>query len=450
MLYAYRSIAIFLVSTTLIFLGSLPASAVEIQKVVSPGGIEAWLVEEASIPIVSLNVAWRGGASLDPADKAGLAYLASSTMDEGSGEFDSNAFQERLSDLAIQLGFDASKDSFSGSLKTLSENTEEAFRLFGLAISDPRFDQEPVERIRGQILASLNQKLSDPNSLAGRAWFELAFGDHPYSQPSEGTIDSISAITREDLVDFARTRLGKDNMLIGVVGDITAGKLGPLLDETFGKLPDKAEIAAIPQTEPLVEAAIKIIPQDIPQSVVIFGGQGVKREDPDYYTAYVLNYILGGGSFQSRLTEEIREKRGLVYSVYSYLYPMKAAGLQMGGFGTSNASVKEALDLVEAELVRIREEGVTEEELAAAKTYLNGSFPLSLSSNDRISDILVAMQFSDLPIDYLNNRPDLINAVSQEDINRVAQKLLDPDKLIVVVAGKPENLEATGKGAQKN
>jgi zinc protease len=449
MLIAFRSITAGF-AVALLFLVSLPAQAVEVQEVTSPGGIKAWLVEEPSIPIVSMDVAWRGGASLDPSDKAGLAYLASSTMDEGAGEFDSQAFQGRLSDLAIQLGFDAGKDSFSGSLKTLSENTEEAFRLFGLAVTDPRFDEEPVERIRGQILASLNRKLSDPNSLAGRAWFELAFGDHPYSQASEGSIETMTAITRDDLSTFAKTRLAKDNMMIGVVGDITAEELGPLLDQTFGALPEKAEVLSVPSTEPLSEAALEIIPQDIPQSVVVFGGQGVKRDDPDYYAAYVLNYILGGGSFQSRLTEEIREKRGLVYSVYSYLYPMQSAGLQMGGFATSNASVKEALDLVKAELTRIRAEGVTAEELAAAKTYLNGSFPLSLSSNARIADILVAMQFSNLPIDYLNERADLINAVTQDDIERVAQKLLDPEKLIVVIAGKPEHLEAEGKGAEKN
>lgn len=430
-------------------LASQPARAVDIQEVISPGGIKAWLVEEPSIPIVSLNVSWRGGSSLDPAGKAGLAYLASSTMDEGAGDFDSKAFQGRLSDLAIQLGFDASKDSFSGEFKTLSENTEEAFRLFGLAITDPRFDEEPVERIRGQILASLDRKLSDPNSLAGRAWFELAFGDHPYAQPSEGTLETMAAITREDLARFARTHLGKDNMFVGVVGDIAAAELGPLLDMTFGKLPEKADVAQVPQTEPLQEAAVMIIPQDIPQSVVIFGGQGVKRDDPDYYAAYVLNYILGGGSFQSRLTDEIREKRGLVYSVYSYLYPMKAAGLHMGGFGTSNASVKAALDLVEEELRRIRKDGVTAEELDAAKTYINGSFPLSLSSNDRIADILVAMQFSNLPPSYLNDRAALIDSVSQDDIKRVARRLLDPEKLIVVVAGKPENLEAVGPGMEK-
>ncbi len=426
-----------------------PARAADITEVISPGGIKAWLVEERSIPIVSMKVAWRGGASLDPKEKAGLAHLAASTMDEGARDLDSIAFQERLSDLAIQLKFNAGKDTFSGDLKTLSENTAEAFRLFGLAITDPRFDEEPVERIRAQILTSLNQKLSNPNSLAGRAWFRLAFGDHPYSQPSEGTIETMSAVTIADLSEFAKGRLAKDNMVIGVVGDIGKGELAELLDKTFGGLPDKATASSVPETEPLQEAAVKIIDQNIPQSAVIFGGQGIKRDDPDYYAAYVLNYVLGGGSFESRLTDEIREKRGLVYSVYSYLFPLDAVGLHMGGFGTNNASVGEALDLVAEEVARVRDAGITDEELAAAKTYLNGSFPLRLSSNASIAGIMVAMQMNDLPIEYLDDRANLINAVTQDDIKRVAQRLLDPEKMIVVVVGKPENLEAKGAGAEK-
>jgi zinc protease len=426
-----------------------PVRAADITEVVSPGGIKAWLVEERSIPIVSMKVAWQGGASLDPKEKAGLAHLAASTMDEGSGDLDSIAFQERLSDLAIQLKFNAGKDTFSGTLKTLSANKKEAFRLFGMAITDPRFDEEPVERIRAQILTSLNQKLSNPNSLAGRAWFRLAFGDHPYSQPSEGTIETMSAVTIADLADFAKGRLAKDNMVIGVVGDIGKEELASLLDKTFGELPDKATAPAVPDTEPLQEAAVQIIDQNIPQSAVIFGGQGIKRDDPDYYAAYVLNYVLGGGSFESRLTDEIREKRGLVYSVYSYLLPLDAVGLHMGGFGTNNASVGEALDLVAEEVARVRDTGITDEELAAAKTYLNGSFPLSLSSNASIAGIMVAMQMNDLPIEYLDERADLINAVTQEDIERVAQRLLDPEKMIVVVVGKPEKLEAKGAGAEK-
>lgn len=437
------------VGLLLIGLFSAPVRAADIQEVVSPGGIKAWLVEEHSIPIVSMNVVWRGGSSLDPADKAGLAHLAASTMDEGAGELDSKAFQGRLSDLAIELSFDVGKDNFSGSLKTLSENTDEAFRLLGLALSAPRFDEESVERIRAQILTSLNRQLSDPRSLAGEAWFRLAFGDHPYSQPTDGTLKTMAAVTRQDLADFAKTALGKDNMIIGVVGDIDAKKLAALLDSTFGALPATATARPIPDVKPLAEAAIEIIPQDIPQSLVTFGGQGVKRDDPDYYAAYVLNYILGGGSFESRLTDEVREKRGLVYSIYTYLYPLDASGLQLGGFGTGNASVKKALSLVEQEIAGIRENGVTADELSNAKTYLNGSFPLSLSSNASIAGILVAMQVSDLPIKYLDQRASLINAVTQADVKRVARKILDPEKLIVVVVGKPVGLDPMGAGVKK-
>ncbi|MEH6546746.1 MAG: pitrilysin family protein [Sneathiella sp.] len=431
-----------------VFYGTTYVSAVaaEIREIVTPGGIKAWLVEERSIPIVSMKVAWQGGASLDPADKAGVAHLASATMDEGAGDLDSISFQERLSDLAIKLNFDAGKDTYSGNLKTLSENTDEAFRLFGLAITEPRFDEEPVERIRAQILTSLNRKLSDPNSLAGRAWFDIAFKGHPYSQPSEGTIETMSAVTKADLVEFATTRLAKDNMVISVVGDIGEEDLKRLLDKTFGGLPDTAVASKVAETAPLREATVKIIDQDIPQSIVIFGGQGIKRDDPDYYAAYVLNYILGGSGFESRLTDEIREKRGLVYSVYSYLYPMESSALQMGGFGTSNASVKEALQLVGGLVAEIRADGVTAEELAGAKTYLNGSFPLSLSSNASIAGIMVAMQMNELPTEYLQQRADLINAVTLEDVKRVAQKLLDPENMIVVVVGKPVDLEPKGAG----
>src|SRR5690606_12285466 len=434
----------------LVLLAALPVRALEIKEVTSPGGITAWLVEEPSIPIVSMNVVWRGGASLDPAGKEGLAYLASATMDEGAGDLEGKAFQARLSDSAIQLGFDANRDSFSGDLKTLSENTEEAFRLFSLAITAPRFDPEPVERIRGQILASLNRKLSDPGSLASRAWFRLAFGDHPYSRPVEGTIETMSGISRDDLQGFAGTRLGRDNMLIGVVGDITAEQLAPPLDRSFGKLPLQADARAVSPTSPRDEAALEVIDWDIPQSVVVFGGEGVTRDDPDYYAAYVFNYILGGGTFSSRLTEDIREKRGLVYSVYSYLYPLQSAGLMMGGLATGNASVAEALGLVTEVIEELRRDGVTEEELEAAKTYINGSFPLGLATNDRIAGILVSMQYSNLPISYLDERAALINAVTGEDIRRVAARLLDPEKLIVVVAGRPENLEPASTAPEKN
>ncbi|MEH6402236.1 MAG: pitrilysin family protein, partial [Sneathiella sp.] len=324
--------------------------------------------------------------------------------------------------------------------KTLSKNREEAFRLFSMALTDPRFDTEPVERIRNQILVGLNRKLSNPNSLAGRAWFEIAFPNHPYSVPTEGVIETVKAITQKDLAGFKNDQIALDNMVIAVIGDIGKDELGSLLDKTFGGVQKAARLVEIPDVKPKPQLTAKVIEQDIPQSIVVFGGKGIKRDDPDYYAAYILNYILGGGGFESRLTKEIREKRGLVYSVYSYLYPLRHSGLQLGGFGTSNASVGEAVNLLKAELRKIRTEGVTPEELDAAKTYINGSFPLRLSSNSKIANIMVSMQIFDLPVQYLNDRPGLINAVTLGDILRVAKRLINPDDMIVTVVGKPEGL----------
>ncbi|MCG8492109.1 MAG: insulinase family protein [Sneathiellales bacterium] len=415
-------------------------AAAKIQELQTPGGIKVWFVQERSIPILSMEVVWKGGASLDPADKAGLANLAASTMDEGAGDLDSRAFQKRLSDLAISLSFDASKDSFQGSVKTLSENKDEAFRLFSLALTKPQFAEEPVERIRSQILVSLSRKLSNPNSLAGRKWFETAFNGHPYSQPSEGTLETVKRVTQEDLVAFKNRQIAKDNMVISVVGDISSEELQALIDKTFGGIASKSNLKELSTVSPNMSEGVVVIDYDIPQSVVVFGGQGISRDDPDYYAAYVLNYILGGGGFESRLTEQIREKRGLVYSIYSYLYPLRYSGVHLGGFGTSNATVGQAVGLLKEELEKIRTEGVTEEELASAKTYLNGSFPLRLSSNSRIANIMASMQVHDLPVDYLENRANFINSVTLEDIKRVAGRLMDPENLLITVVGKPKGL----------
>jgi len=416
------------------------AFAAKIQEVVSPGGIKAWFVEEKTIPIVSMEVVWKGGASTVSAEKAGLAHLMASTMDEGAADLDSKAFQKKMSDLAISLSFDAAKDTFGGSLKTLSVNKEEAFRLFSLAISAPRFDTDPVERIRNQILVGLNRKLANPNSLAGRAWFEAAFKGHAYANPTMGSLATMKALTTADLRQFKDKQIAQDNMVISVIGDIRVEELGRLLDQTFMGIPKKSDLKFPVDVDRVNGPSLEIIPQDIPQSVVIYGGNGVKRDDPEYYAAYVLNYILGGGGFESRLTKEIREKRGLVYSVYSYLSPFQRVGLQLGGFGTSNASVTEAIKLVKSELVKIRTKGVTAEELDAAKKYLNGSFPLRLSSNSRIANIMVSMQLFDLPVSYLDERPKHINAVSLADVKKVANRLMDPDELIITIVGKPEGM----------
>ncbi|RMD63609.1 MAG: insulinase family protein [Alphaproteobacteria bacterium] len=420
-----------------------PARAVEVQRVVSPGGIEAWLVEDHTNPILSLDLAFRGGAALDPAGKEGLANMVSGLIDEGAGPLDSQAFQGRLQELSIRLSFNASLDTFGGTLQTLSETRDEAFRLLRLALTEPRFDAEPVTRIRSQILAGLAQEAEDPRSIARRTLSKVLFPDHPYGRPVSGTQLSVPRITVEDLRTFVKERFARDTLVIGVVGDITAQELARLLDETFLALPATAASAAVPSAAVAGDGAVVVVEKDVPQSVVAFGHEGIRRDDPDYYAAYVVNYILGGGGFASRLYKEVREKRGLAYSVYSYLNPLDHAALVVGGVATQNGRVAQSLEIIRREWGRMGETGPSAQELDDAKTYLTGSFPLRFSSSGRIAGMLVGMQLENLGIDYLDRRNAFIEAVTLDQARRVARRLYDPDRLAVVVVGHPTGVTPT-------
>ncbi len=425
--------------------GPLSISSVhgmQIERVVSVDGIEAWLVEDHTIPVISLSLLFRSGAVLDPAGKEGLASMMAGLLDEGAGDLDSRAFQQRLADIAVTLRFDASLDTFEGSLKTLTENRDEAFSLLRMALSAPRFDAEPVERIRNQILAGLAAAESDPAQIADKVWFRTAFPDHPYGRPVEGTRSGIAAVTANDLRGFVERRFGRDHLIIGVAGDITAEELTPLLDSTFGSLPARAAPFDLPEAR-VDGGGVIVVKEDIPQSTVRFGENGIKRDDPDYFVARLLNYTLGGGGFSSRLTKEVREKRGLAYSVYSYLQTMARGGLVSGAVGTNNASVVESLDIIRGEWKRMAEDGVSEGELNDAKTYLTGAFPLRLTSTGRIANTLAVLQYLDLGIDYLDRREELIHSVTLDDVRRVADRLLHADDLLVVVVGRPEGVTAT-------
>jgi zinc protease len=426
----------------LLLVGLRPAFAVEVQRVVSPGGIEAWLVEDHTNPIIALQMNFRGGGALDPAGKEGLASMVASTIDEGAGPLDSQGFQGKLNDLSIRLGFSAGFDNFSGTLRSLTENRETAFEMLRLALSEPRFDEEPVERIRAQIAAGLTRSLEDPDVIAGLTLRGILMPEHPYARALGGTLASVDTLTVEDLRRFVAERFARDQLIVGVVGDINAKELARLLDETFMGLPAKAASSEIAEAEVFSGGVTKVVEMDIPQSVAVFGQPGLKREDPDYYTAYVVNYIFGGGGFSSRLYGEVREKRGLAYSVYAYLSPWRNAGLVTGGVATQNARVAESLAVIRDEWHRMADEGPSEAELAHAKTYLTGSFPLRLSSSGAVAGMLVGMQQQDLGIDYLDRRNDFIEAVTLEEARRVARSLYDVDALSVVVVGQPEDLEA--------
>jgi len=436
------SLAVLAVST-LVLVVATPARAVEIQRVVSPNGIEAWLVEDHTLPIIALSFSMTGGAATDPAGKQGLANMVSGLLDEGAGDLDSQAFRRVLEDRSISLSFSASQDNFSGSLKTLTRNRDEAFDLFRLAMTQPRFDDEAVERIRAQILTGIASSKNDPGDIARRTFWAANFPDHPYGRRSGGEAESVGAITKADLIAFVRRRLARGDMAIGIAGDISAAELAPLLDSTFGTLPERAEPFTIAAGKPAALGEVIIVDQDVPQSTIMFGHRGLPRDDPDYYAAYVLNHVLGGGGFTSRLYEEVREKRGLAYSVYSYLLPLDHTAMWLGGAATENSAVGQSVDVIRAEWARMRDASITQEQLDAARDNITGSFALRFSNTAAIAGMLVAIQRQDLGIDYINERNKFFEAVTLDDVSRIAKKLLDPKALTIVVVGKPEGVEPT-------
>jgi zinc protease len=429
---------------------ALPAYAVEVKPVRSPGGIEAWLVEDHTLPVVSLEVAFRGGAAMEPKEKAGLANMTASLLDEGAGEIDSQAFARRLEDLASTMRFGASQDNLTASLRTISKHVDPMLELLHLALTKPRFDPEPVARVRSQIIVSLARKAESPTTVANRVWWKYAFPDHPYGRPPEGSPETVPNITVDDMRQFVRDRVARDVLTIGVVGDMTPERLAALLDKTFGDLPAAAAPGTVPEATAQNPGTL-LVKKPIPQTVVTFGQPGLKRDDPDWYSALVVNYVLGGGGFTSRLTTEVREKRGLAYSVYSYLVPLQHAGVVLGGVATENSRVAQSIELIRAEWKRMHDEGPTQDELDKAKTYLTGSFPLQFDSTGRIAATLVDIQQNHLGIDYLQKRNAIIEGVTLGDAKRVARRLLDPDALSFSVVGAPANLtptrEVNGEGS---
>lgn len=434
-----RRIAVFLVG---FFAFVAPAAAFDIQVVRSPGGIEAWLVESRGLPIISLQAGFDGGGRLDPSGKAGLAYLTSTLMNEGAGDFDSTTYSQKLEDKAISFGGSADSDAFYVSLTTLSANKADAFELMRLALASPRFDQEAIDRMKAQTFAYQKQLDEDPGSIAGNTWSARAYPGHPYGLRTVGTAESLAAITRDDIVDFMQSRLGKDRLKVVVVGDIGADELGPLLDTLFASVPATRSAQDPGEVQMTNAGKVDIVDYDTPQSVVIFGAPGLPLTDPDYRPAQIMNYVLGGGGFMSRLMTEVREKRGLTYGISTGLAGSRFTDTLFGSVASDNAKVKEAIDITKAEIQKMHDGGVTEQEVADAKAFLTGSYPLRFDSNAKIASGLLGLYLDGLDKDYINRRNAEIEAVKIEDVNRVAKKLLDPAAFYWVVVGKPAGLTA--------
>lgn len=416
----------------------------KIQEVKSPGGIVAWLVEEHSVPLLAMRFAFDGGSAQDPADRSGVANFLSVMLDEGAGDLDASAFQERQEELAVRMSFGDGRDSFFGSFETLTQNRDAASDLLHLALTKPRFDDTAIERMRKQLLANLAFAAKNPNRVAARTWNELAYPAHPYGRPSSGTTTSVAAITADDLESYRARVFARSNLKVAVVGDIDAETLGKLLDKIFGDLPAEPQLNPVPTIDLANIGKTEVVNMPVPQSVVVLGMPGIVRADPDFIPAYVMNHILGGGGFAARLMNEVREKRGLAYSVYSYLRAQDHAASVMAHVATKNEKVAESIDVIRAEMKRLAEEGVTEQDLDNAKSYLTGSYALRFDSNSKIANQLLAIQQEDLGIDYVNTRNVKINAVSLADIKRVAKRLLQVDRMMITVVGQPHNVHSGG------
>lgn len=415
-------------------------AAVDIQEVTSPGGIKAWLVQESSIPFTALEIRFRGGASLDRPGKRGAQNLMAATIEEGAGDLDAQGFAAARDALAASYRFEANRDSISISARFLSENRDQAIDLLRLALVNPRFDQGAVDRVREQVLSGLRSDEGDPNSIVSRAFNEMAYGDHPYGTVMDGTLDSVAALTRDDIVTAFKDSIARDRLYVGAAGDISADELGVLLDHLLGDLPETG--APLPdRAEVNLTGGVTLLPLDSPQSVTMFGHTGIVRDDPDFFAAFLANQIFGGGGRQSRLSYEVRETRGLTYGIGVYLAHYDLANMVIGQVASANERMAEAIEVIRAEWAKIAEKGVTEEELNEAKTYLTGAYPLRFDSNASIARILVGMQLDDLEPAYIETRNDKVNAVTLEDIARVAKRIYRPEDIRFVVVGQPVGLE---------
>jgi len=419
------------------------ASAMQIEKIVSPSGIEAWLVREQSAPLVALNYAFHGGSSQDESEKSGTANLTADMLDEGAGDLDSKAYHERLENHAIELGFRVGRDYFHGSLRTLNEHRDEAFDLLRLALTKPRFDAEALERVRGQEIAGLMRETTNPNELASHAWWGAAFPDHPYGRETKGTLETVPRIGAADMRDYVRRAFARNELTISIVGDVDAKTAGELIDRAFGALPAKNDLKPVAQVSARGLGRRIVINLDVPQAVVTFGGNGIERNDPDFMAAYIVNHILGGGSFSSRLYREVREKRGLAYGVSDSLVWFRRAAVVLGGTATRSDRTADALAVIEQETKRMAEDGPTPEEMAAAKSFLKGSYALSLDTSAKIAAQLTQIQLDKLGIDYIQRRGAMIDAVTIEQAKKVAKRLYGGG-MLVTVAGRPKGLASSG------
>jgi zinc protease len=408
-------------------------------RTVEAGGRSAWLIEDHSVPVVSIAWAWRGGAALDPAEHAGALAMGAALLTEGAGDLDNRAFADALRDEAIGLGFGAERDGFEGSLRALRTALPEAVRLANLAMRAPRLDQPAVARVRARAVAGARAQLETPRGQVGRAFWAAAYPDHPAGRPTGGTVETLSALPEEAIRAALARQIRSGGLLVAAAGAITPAELETLMPALFEGLP----AGAPPEAPPLPAFTAfdrRVVEVASPQSAILFGQPGLPVTDPEWETAQVVLRVLAGGGFSSRLMEAVRVKRGLAYGIGAGLDVLFGQGIVVGSSATDNARVAETIAVTREEWARMAAEGPTREELDDAVAFLTGNLPLQFTDSRRIAGTLLALRRNGRPIDWLNERAERLRALTTAQTTAVARRLLAPAALSVAIAGQPAGL----------
>ncbi|MGH6878264.1 MAG: M16 family metallopeptidase [Rhizomicrobium sp.] len=434
-----------LVAVLLVAVLPATAKALDVKTLPAPKGAEIWYVPDHTLPMIAVSVALPAGSAFDPPGKAGLANFAAHLLDEGAGRLKADAFQTALGNRAIRLSVTTDRDFLIVSLVTLADNAKDAFDLLGQALAHPRFDASAIGLVRAQILADISEEDAKPGQIARKALFRAWFHDGPYAHPIIGDAASVGAISAGDLKHFDAAHWVSRGLKIAIAGDVDEAALPALIQSAFG------ELAATAPRQPVFDgrsggAALSTIDMAAPQSqsVAAFALPGLLRSDPQYLPAFIANCILGGG-FASRLAGELHEKCGLTCDESTSLKSWRKAGLVLGEVTTTRSAMKQTISALRDTLRDFAQNGPTDTELADAKAWLTGSWPLSFSSNVDIADQLNTFQRAGLTVDYIRNRNALINAVTSDQVKRVAHRLFNPAKLAIVVAGGLGRSQAGGK-----
>lgn len=415
-------------------------AALPIQHWVAPSGAQVYFVENHDLPMLDINVDFVAGSSRDTAAKSGLAGITTHLLSLGAGGMTEAEISKRMADVGADIGGRFDMDRAGVSLRTLSSSRERevALSIFSAVLQQPDFPESVLQREKTRAIAGLKEAQTQPDFIADKAFSEALYGAHPYALPEEGEVNTLETLTRNDVADFYRAHYTSNGATVALIGDVTRAEAEAIAQRLTEKLPKGATPAAIPPVPLPTQAVVKEIAHPATQSHILLGYPGIKREDPDYFPLLVGNYVLGGGGFDSRLTREVRDKRGLAYSVYSYFMPFKEAGPFQLGLQTKKEQTNEALTVVRKTLRDFIGHGPTEAELKQAKNNLIGGFPLRIDSNKKILEYLSLIGFYQLPLDYLERYPKSVARVTLDQVRESFKRRIDPDKMVTVVVGGPE------------